>query len=194
MNRFIRNAAGVSIILVAMACSNGSTLAPSEQGEPQTLAEQPASTAEQGSNLHVRRESQIDSVIKDFTLDSTTISFGTLFYWKNLDDATHFVRIEAVPTPEGQSRPASGNDERLASVGQLALLNRRDTKPIGPEMTPVRVCCWIKVPDLVEVAGKKAPMHFAVSEDGDSTMRPPNDVESKPEPVGWIRSTVWLRS
>ena len=91
MNRFIRNAAAVSLIIVAVACSNGSTQAPSEQSEPQALAQQPVDAVAQGSNLHVRRESQIDSVIKDFTLDSTTISFGTLFYWTNLDDATHRV-------------------------------------------------------------------------------------------------------
>ena len=101
MNRFIPNIAAASLIFIAVACADDSNSAPSKRSESQDYAE-PAKIADaQGSNPHRRRPSQIDSVIKDFTLDSTTISFGTLFYWTNLDDVTHRIVSGTPDAPTG---------------------------------------------------------------------------------------------
>ena len=101
LNRFFPNIVAASLIFIAVACADDSISAPSERSESQNYTVQPEGPVGQGSNLHRRRPSQIDSVIKDFTLDSTTVSFGTLFYWKNLDDVTHRVMSGTPDAPTG---------------------------------------------------------------------------------------------
>ena len=89
------------LLIAAAACASdsGGSLAKGDTTQKQSSQSEVA--AVQGSKLHERRPSQIDSVIRDFTLDSTTISFGTLFYWTNLDDATHRVVSGTPGAPTG---------------------------------------------------------------------------------------------
>ena len=101
MNKFIPNIAAASLIFIAVACADESNSAPSGRSESQDYVEPAKIAVAQGSNPHRRRPSQIDSVIKDFTLDSTTISFGTLFYWTNLDDVTHRIVSGTPNAPTG---------------------------------------------------------------------------------------------
>ena len=91
----------VPLLFAAAACASdsGSTLGDSEAAQRQSS--QLDVVVEDGSIPHRRRPSQIDSVIKDFTLDSTTISFGTLFYWTNLDDVTHRIVSGTPNAPTG---------------------------------------------------------------------------------------------
>ena len=89
------------LIIAAAACASdsGGTVGNSEATQEQSSRLDVA--VEQSSNLHRRRPSQIDSVIRDFTLDSTTVSFGTLFYWTNLDDVTHRIVSGTPDAPTG---------------------------------------------------------------------------------------------
>ena len=101
MNRFFPNIVAASLIFIAVACADDSNSAPSEGSKSRDRAGPPITAGEQASNQHRRRPSQIDSVLKDFKLDRTTISFGTLFYWTNLADVTHRIVSGTPDAPTG---------------------------------------------------------------------------------------------
>ena len=101
MNRFLSNTIAVPLFIMAVACAGSSDTASSQQGESQNYGGAERAATDLESTLHRRRPSQIDSVIKDFTLYSTSVSFGTLFYWKNLDDATHRIVSGTPDAPTG---------------------------------------------------------------------------------------------
>ncbi len=88
MNRLLLLSSGpLFIAAAARTPDSGSTLVEAEATLKQSS--QPVVPIGQSSNLHRQLPSQIDSVMRDFTLDSATVPLGTLLYWTNLDDVTH---------------------------------------------------------------------------------------------------------
>lgn len=87
--------AGLVLLLTLAACGQSGDA----KGSLQAGAMPPEPS--EAEPLHIRFPSQIDSAIRNFTLDSTVVSFGTIFSWSNQDGATHTVTSGTPENPTG---------------------------------------------------------------------------------------------